>query len=326
MASLAETRVQVLEFVMPQHTNTLGNLHGGHMMTWMVHAGTLAATRVARGPVVLGAIDSLHFLHPVREREIVTLDAWVEFVGTSSLEVAVEVFSEAPETGERKHTTRSYMAFVAIDPDGRPRPVPTRLEPADGAERRVWEQARLRRSLRLEDLRREREALREPTPRHRFFVDSVHIVQPEEAVHSNLMFGGRLLKIIDELAGLVGVRYTRGVTVTASLDAMGFYRPIRVGDVLVLRAGLNYVGRTSLEIGVDVVVERPRTGEREYASRALFTFVHLGRDMRPTPVPPFTPETPEEEARWREAEVRRARRLERARLLRALLEPEGGAP
>lgn len=323
MASLAETRVQILEFVMPQHANSLGNLHGGWMMSWMVTAGTLCATRLARGPVVLGAIDGLHFLHPVRVHQIVLLDAWAEFVGTSSIEVAVEVHAESPETGERRPTTRSYMAFVAVDPEGRPRPVPTPLEPADRRERRLWEEARLRREARLSDLRRERATLREPAPRHRFLAESLHIVQPEEAVHGNLMFGGRLLKALDELAGLVAVRYTRGVTVTASLDAMGFYRPIRVGDVLLLRAGLNFVGRTSLEVGVDVVVEHPRTGRRFYASRALFTFVHLGPDLRPCPVPPFTPETPEEEARWREAEERRARRLERARRLRGLLNGEG---
>src|SRR5439155_85111 len=89
MPSIADTVVEMVQWVFPEHAGAPGQIHGGRMMEWITQAGTLAAVRVARGHVVLGAMDDIDFLHPVRVGQIAILRAQVEYVGTSSLEVGV---------------------------------------------------------------------------------------------------------------------------------------------------------------------------------------------------------------------------------------------
>src|SRR5262252_9872347 len=99
MPSIAETTVEMVQFVFPEHAGAPGQIHGGRMMQWITQAGTMAAARVARGMVGLGAMDDIDFLHPVKIGEIAVLRAQVEYVGTSSLEVGVRVWSENVMTG-----------------------------------------------------------------------------------------------------------------------------------------------------------------------------------------------------------------------------------
>src|SRR5207249_2223934 len=89
----------------------------GRMMEWITQAGTLAAVRVARGHVVLGAMDDIDFLHPVRVGQIAILRAQVEYVGTSSLEVGVRVWAEDVATGARVVTLNSHLVFVKMGDD-----------------------------------------------------------------------------------------------------------------------------------------------------------------------------------------------------------------
>ncbi len=293
MVSLSDTHVQLIEIVMPEHANTLGNLHGGQMMGWLIMAGALTAMRVAKGPIVLGAVDDVAFLTPVHVHEIVLLDAQVELIGNSSMEVGVQAVAEHPETGERNLTTSCHMSFVAVDDQGRPRPVPTEVVPNGDQEQAIQEAAESRREVRQNRLTSRHlrgadiEDLHSPLG---WRVESVRIVMPEEAIHSNLMFGGRLLKYIDELGAILCRRYSKGVCVTVSLDALEFYRPIRVGDILVMQAALEHIGRTSLRIGVKVLVERPWEGKVEHACTSFLTYVHIGKDRRPQPVPKHMPE------------------------------------
>jgi len=94
--------------------------------------------------------------------------------------------------------------------------------------------------------------------------------------------------------------------------------------VVNFKAGLNYVGTSSLEIGVKVLAEVPMTGAVRHACTAFLTFVHLGTDLRPRPCRAFHPGTPAERRRWEAAQVRRARRLERVKRLKAALAHERG--
>ena len=107
MASISDTHTQLLEIVMPGHANSLGNLHGGHMMGWLVTAGSLGAMRIAKGPIVLGAIDDVNFLNPVLVNQIVILEAQVEYVGTSSMEVGASAVSEDP--GNRRAQAHNIL-------------------------------------------------------------------------------------------------------------------------------------------------------------------------------------------------------------------------
>jgi acyl-coenzyme A thioesterase 7 len=309
----------MVQLVFPGDINPRGTLYGGRMMYWIATAGTLTASRCARGPVVLGAMDDLDFIHPVYLGEIVTVSSQVEYIGRTSLELGVEVSSENPHTGARRRTTSSHLAFIALDERERPRPVGVVIAPASeieagayaaAATRKVDRTARARSSgsgrlpadLELGDARRR--------------VEASHLVMPEDALSGTLMFAGKVLAVIDEIAAIAAIRYCRLPTVTASLDTVYFTHPLRVGEVANVRAVLTHVGRSSMEVTVEVESEEPWTGRRHHTCTAFLTMVHLDADGHPAPVPGFTPEAPVERQRWQEGEARRAQRKVRMARLR----------
>lgn len=330
MPSIADTTVETIQFVFPEHAGAPGQIHGGRMMQWITQAGTMAAARAARGTVVLGAMDDIDFLQPVKVGEIAILRAQVEYVGRSSLEVGVRVWAENVTTGRRTVTLNSHLVFVAVDEDVRPRPVRDKIEPAGVDEIAMHEAARARREERLARLQQKRargpeQAGGDEDVRWRF--ESVRSVLPEDALFGNLMFPGKMLMDIDEAGGILSMRYCRGFVMTACLDAMDFYAPIFSHEVVVFKAGLNYVGTSSLEVGVKVLAETPWTGDVRHACTAFLTFVHLeagGDGWKPAPCRPFAPETAPERRRWEEAAARRERRLARVKRLKTQLANERG--
>ncbi len=320
MPTVGETVAEMVQYVFPQYAGTPGQIYGGRMMEWIATAGTLAASRIARGPVALGAMDDIDFLHPVRVGEIAILRARVEWIGRTSLEVGVRVYSEQPATGERHATLSSHLAFVAIDEAGHPRPVGARIAPAGARETAVTEAAQARREARRARLALRAERVREvrdETAGFRWRFEASRFVFPEDALHGALMFAGKLLLIVDEAAAILAVRYARAPLATASMDALEFYAPIRVGEMLTLRGALNRVGTRSMEIGLKVLAEAPLTGEVRHTCTAYLTFVKL-RAASGT-LPPWTPATPVEQQRREAAEKRQAARLERVRRLRESL-------
>jgi len=108
---------------------------------------------------------------------------------------------------------------------------------------------------------------------------------------------------------VVAIRHARNNAVTASIDSLVFHYPVFIGDLLTLKASLNMVARSSMEIGVRVEAENLFTGEVRHTASAYLTFVALDRNGRPTTVPPLIPETDEEKRRNREALQRREIRL-----------------
>jgi len=111
------------------------------------------------------------------------------------------------------------------------------------------------------------------------------------------------------VAAAVAMRHARKNVVIASMDRMDFHTPVKVGDLIILKASVNYVGRTSMEIGVRVEAENLRTGEVRHAASAYATMVALDEAGKPTEVPRLIPETEEEKRRYREGEARRQARL-----------------
>jgi acyl-CoA hydrolase len=320
MPSISDTTVELVHWVFPEHAGAPGQIHGGRMMEWIAQAGTLAASRLARGMVGLGAMDDIDFLQPVKVGEIAILRAQVESVGTSSLEVGVRVWAENVKTGRRAVTLNAHLVFVAVDEHGKPRPVGERIEPRDDAERQILTAARGRRERRLARFA-EREARLRETAREdaglQWTFESVRVTLPEDALFGDMMFAGKMLMQLDEAGGILSMRFCRGLVMTACLDAMDFYTPIFTHEVVTFQAGLNYVGTSSLEIGIKVVAEKPNTGEVRHACTAFLTYVHLGEDLRPRPCRTFTPESPAERRRWDAALVRREHRLERVKRLKA---------
>src|SRR5437867_559209 len=305
--TVRDTATEMVQYVFPQYAGAPGQIYGGRMMEWIATAGTLAASRVARGPVAVGAMDYLDFLHPVRVGEIAVLRARVEWVGRTSLEVGVRVYSEVPATGERHATLSSHLACVAIDEPGHPRPLSARITPGDAQERAVAEAAEARHELRRARLALRAERAREvddETSGSRWRFESTRFVFPEDALQGTLMFAGKLLLTVDEAAAVLAIRYARAPLVTGSVDALEFYAPIRVGDMLTLRAALNRVGSRSLEVGVQALSEAPFTGEVRHTCTAYLTFVTLRGAGGP--LAPLTPSTPVEQRRWEAAEKRQA--------------------
>jgi acyl-CoA hydrolase len=130
--------------------------------------------------------------------------------------------------------------------------------------------------------------------------------------------GGTVMKLVDEAAGLSAIKHSRSRVVTAAMDRMTFLVPIHVAELVTFSASVNAVWRTSMEVGVRVETENPRTGERRHASTAYLTMVAVDDEGNPAPVPPLLASTPEEQRRMREAELRRANRLaEREQILRS---------
>ncbi len=158
--TVAATRVETAQAVLPGYTNSMGTLFGGVVMQWIDVAAAIAAARHAGGPAVTVSMDRLHFLRPVHVQEFVIVRAEVSFAAHSSMEVEVNVLSENPWTGERATATHALLTFVAVDEEGRPREVP-KLVTVTAFEKRRFQEAARRRKARL----REREHL-EWAPAH----------------------------------------------------------------------------------------------------------------------------------------------------------------
>ena len=137
--------------------------------------------------------------------------------------------------------------------------------------------------------------------------------------------GGHIMKLCDEAAGIAAIRHSGTRVVTAGMDRMTFLNPVFVGHLVTLRASVNAVWRTSMEVGVRVEAEDVRSGAVTHTSSAYVTMVALGEDGKPAEVPPLTPETEAEKRRAREAQLRRENRLrEREQLVSGRGEERGG--
>ena len=140
-------------------------------------------------------------------------------------------------------------------------------------------------------------------------VASSQVMMPKDANPAGNVHGGVIMKLIDTAGGVVATRHTRCNAVTASIDRLDFHHPAYVGNLLTLRASINLVGRTSMEIGVRAETEDLLTGQIRHTGSAYLTFVALDSDGRPIEVPGLILESEEEKRRNREACDRRDLRL-----------------
>ncbi len=146
--SIRASKAEMIEVVLPNDTNVLGNMLGGRVMHLIDIAAAIAAHRHSNSLVVTASVDYLDFRNPIRVGELVILQSNVNRVFNTSMEVGVRVQSENVLTGERKHTSSAYVTFVAIDEDGKPRTV-TPLIPKTAEDKRRYRDALARRKIRL---------------------------------------------------------------------------------------------------------------------------------------------------------------------------------
>lgn len=140
--------------------------------------------------------------------------------------------------------------------------------------------------------------------------ETSELMMPGMANNLGHVFGGVVLGMMDKTAAVAAIRHARTSCVTASIDRVDFREPIHLGDLVVMHASVNYVGRTSMEVGVRVEAEDLQTGRRRHTNSCYLTFVAVDRNGRPIEVPDLKPESPEEVRRYQAAVERRRRRLE----------------
>jgi acyl-CoA hydrolase len=139
--------------------------------------------------------------------------------------------------------------------------------------------------------------------------EMVEVVLPQDANIMGNVLGGRVMHLLDIAAAITAHRHCRSAAVTASVDHIDFRSPIRVGDLIILKASINRSFRTSMEIGVKVFSEDMLTGDQKHTTSAYLTFVALDEEHRPKIVPQVIPETAEDRRRFRDALARRKYRL-----------------
>ncbi|MBI4486765.1 MAG: acyl-CoA thioesterase [Acidobacteria bacterium] len=144
----ADSATEMVQVVLPNDANPLGFILGGTVMHLIDIAGAIACHRHTRSLLVTAAMDDLQFLHPIKVGDLIILKSHVTCVFTTSLEAQVDVFSEETLTGQRRLTSRAFLTFVSVASNGTRLAVPPLIVETD-EERRVCEEARARRSLRL---------------------------------------------------------------------------------------------------------------------------------------------------------------------------------
>ncbi len=134
--------------------------------------------------------------------------------------------------------------------------------------------------------------------------------------------GGVIMREVDNAGGMAAARHAGRICVTAAIDELSFFSPVHVNDLLILRASVNYVGATSLEVGVRVEAEPFGGGPRRHTTSAFLVFVSLDEDGRPVDVPPLITETAQEKRRQELGELRRQMRKERRQRIGAWPHPD----
>lgn len=140
-------------------------------------------------------------------------------------------------------------------------------------------------------------------------VETTHVVLPPDTNSHGTAFGGRVMQWMDIAAGIAAWRHFGGPVVTVAVDDLHFAEPIRVGDVVSIRAQVNHAGRSSMEVGIRVEREEAKSGTRHHCLTGYFIFVGVDDDGKPIPVPPIEPVTDDEKRRFENAVRRRQHRL-----------------
>ncbi|MFB7941618.1 acyl-CoA thioesterase [Streptomyces sp. NPDC127049] len=148
-----------------------------------------------------------------------------------------------------------------------------------------------------------------------------HIMTSHDTNLLGTVHGGVIMKLVDDAAGAVAGRHSGGPAVTASMDEMAFLEPVRVGDLLHVKAQVNWTGRSSMEVGVRVMAERWNdTTPATQVGSAYLVFAAVDGDGTPRTVPPVLPETEQDKRRYQEAQIRRTHRLARRQAILELRE------
>ena len=311
--------------MLPDDTNSSGNVHGGTILKLIEHAGQIVANRhcnrnkpdgSAPMTTVLARVDHMDFHQPMYVGDVAQLQAAVTFTSPHSMEVRVDVWAENVITGDRRHTNEATLWYVAVPADVgnllKPMPVP-QLESLSSEEK---ERGRKRYEVQ-KAARKAKSTENGTTTTHR--VDTIqyapsglaeehtvmasqstlaNVILPSDCTVTGHLMGGSLMKLMDSAAGICAARHSKSRTVTACIDAIDFHSPIMNGEVVFVTARMVFTSARSMEIEVTTEAEGLGAGSRRITNTAYFTFVSLGRDKHATAIPPLKVQTQEERERF----------------------------
>ncbi len=142
-------------------------------------------------------------------------------------------------------------------------------------------------------------------------VEMTELVLPNDTNLLGNLLGGRLMHWIDIAGAMAASRHAERIVATVALDSLDFRHPVRMGELVILKAKITWTGRTSMEVSVNVFAENIKSGKTILTNKAYITFVALDEGGKPSQVPPIIPETEEEKINFSQGEVRRQERLKR---------------
>jgi acyl-CoA hydrolase len=143
-------------------------------------------------------------------------------------------------------------------------------------------------------------------------IEMTVLTTPDMSNFGGNMHGGELLKLLDKVAYTCAMRYCGKYVVTLSVDQVLFKQAIKIGELLYLRASVNFTGSSSMEVGIQVTAENLEEGTVRHTNSSYFTMVAVDKAGKPTPIEPLRPETEQDQKRWQEAQQRRAQRQKKS--------------
>ena len=277
------TPIEISRIMLPDDTNTLGNVHGGTILKMIEHAGHIVANRhcnMDRGaddpPITtaLVRLEKMDFRQPMLVGEVAQLQAAVTYTSPNSLEVVVDVWAENVITGERRHTNTAYLWYVGLKYDsarGAPlKGMVTAIPPLQGLSEQEAEDGRKRYGIQKSSRRASsgtsgKDHTSNP-PTHVYHSPKeveehsvmasqstlANVVLPSDCTVTGHMFGGALMKMMDNAAAICAFRHCRGQPVTACIDVVNFHEAVMNGDVVFVTARMIYTSTKSMEIEVSL--------------------------------------------------------------------------
>jgi uncharacterized protein (TIGR00369 family) len=152
-------------------------------------------------------------------------------------------------------------------------------------------------------------------------VEIAQVMMPEHANPAGNVHGGNLLKLVDQAGAIVAARHTHSNIVTASVDRFDFISPAYIGNLIIIKASINYVSKTSMEVGVRVEAECLRKGTHTHVGSAYLTYVALDKNDKPTQAPKIILETEDDRRRFADAKKRREIRLQQVKKHKHIPQP-----
>eukprot|EP00667_Euglena_gracilis_P014813 EG_transcript_15354 len=307
--------------MLPDDANPAGNVHGGTILKLIEQAGYIVATQFCnrteggappRQPTAgaLAVIHSMTFLLPMCVGEVAKLYARPTFTSNRSVEVEVEVWAENVVSGEVRQTNCAILSYVAVDAQTG---VPVdfsipQLVPSGPEEEALFAAGLQRYQQRKELLGGGEGTPLSPYPLGSFAeeqpsdaaspVSLVQVMLPGDCQHGRVVGGGVIMKLMDNAAGICAAKHCRTNIVTVSIDTLTFRAPVLLADIAHVRARLAFTSSKSMDILVEVEVERFVDGriQRRGTTAGIFTFVALDAAHRVQPVPPLRPASPQDVA------------------------------